>query len=190
MFFHAMAGRIGLIDTAVKTSQTGYAQRRIVKSMEDILVAYDGTVRNHMGKIVQFRYGEDGFDSCKVENQTIPLTGMSVEDIYMRYDLLQDNATKDIFTKEAKTRMGKQKADLREKCQTYIERMLKIRTELVENIFLGKNDNQVRLPVSFTNIIANIQGQLELNANNLPAGMYLIKLMYEGNIVTEKILKQ
>jgi DNA-directed RNA polymerase II subunit RPB1 len=165
MFFHAMAGRIGLIDTAVKTSQTGYAQRRIVKSMEDILVAYDGTVRNHMGKIVQFRYGEDGFDSCKVENQTIPLTGMSVEDIYMRYDLLQDNATKDIFTKEAKTRMGKQKADLREKCQTYIERMLKIRTELVENIFLGKNDNQVRLPVSFTNIIANIQGQLELNAN-------------------------
>jgi len=165
MFFHAMAGRIGLIDTAVKTSQTGYAQRRIVKSMEDILVSYDGTVRNHMGKIVQFKYGEDGFDSCKVENQTIPLVGMSVEDIYMRYDLLQDNATKDIFTKEAKTRMGKQKVELREKCQTYIERMIQMRTEIVDNIFLGKNDNQVRLPVSFVNIIANIQGQLELNAN-------------------------
>jgi DNA-directed RNA polymerase II subunit RPB1 len=165
MFFHAMAGRIGLIDTAVKTSQTGYAQRRIVKSMEDILVCYDGTVRNHMGKIVQFQYGEDGFDSCKVENQNIPLVGMSVEDIYMRYDLLQDNATKDIFTKETKTRMGKQKAELREKCQKYIERMIEFRTELVENVFLGKNDNQIRLPVSFPNIIANIQGQLELNAN-------------------------
>jgi DNA-directed RNA polymerase II subunit RPB1 len=165
MFFHAMAGRIGLIDTAVKTSQTGYAQRRIVKSMEDILVTYDGTVRNHMGKIVQFRYGEDGFDSCKVENQTIPLVSMSVEDIYMRYDLLQDNSTKDIFTKETKTRMGKQKAELREKCQKYIERMITMREELVDKIFLGKNDNQVRLPVSFTNIIANVQGQLELNAN-------------------------
>ena len=165
MFFHAMAGRIGLIDTAVKTSQTGYAQRRIVKSMEDILVAYDGTVRNHMGKIVQFRYGEDGFDSCKVENQTIPLVSMSIEDIYMRYDLLQDNTTKDIFTKEAKTRIGKQKSELREKCQKYIERMIMMREELVDKIFLGKNDNQVRLPVSFTNIIANVQGQLELNAN-------------------------
>ena len=48
MFFHAMAGRIGLIDTAVKTSQTGYAQRRIIKSLEDITVCYDMTVRNHM----------------------------------------------------------------------------------------------------------------------------------------------
>ena len=165
MFFHAMAGRIGLIDTAVKTSQTGYAQRRIVKSMEDILISYDGTVRNHMGKIVQFQYGEDGFDSCKVENQTIPLVGMSIEDIYMRYDLLQDNSTKDIFTKEAKTRISRQKVELREKCQKYIERMIHMRTELIDKIFLGKNDNQVRLPVSFVNIIANIQGQLELNAN-------------------------
>jgi DNA-directed RNA polymerase II subunit RPB1 len=165
MFFHAMAGRIGLIDTAVKTSQTGYAQRRIVKSMEDILVTYDGTVRNHMGKIVQFQYGEDGFDSCKVENQTISLVSMSIEDIYMKYDLLQDNSTKDIFTKEAKTRMGKQKVELREKCQKYIERMILMRTEIIDNVFLGKNDNQVRLPVSFINIIANVQGQLELNAN-------------------------
>ena len=93
MFFHAMAGRIGLIDTAVKTSQTGYAQRRIVKSMEDILVTYDGTVRNHMGKIVQFQYGEDGFDSCKVENQTISLVSMSIEDIYMKYDLFLDSSS-------------------------------------------------------------------------------------------------
>ena len=71
MFFHAMAGRIGLIDTAVKTSETGYIQRRIVKSLEDIYVSYDQTVRNHMGKIVQFAYGEDSFDSTKVENQNI-----------------------------------------------------------------------------------------------------------------------
>ena len=88
MFFHAMAGRIGLIDTAVKTSQTGYAQRRIIKSMEDILVTYDGTVRNHMGKVVQFHYGENGFDSTKVESQSIPLTTMSIEDIYLRWDIL------------------------------------------------------------------------------------------------------
>jgi DNA-directed RNA polymerase II subunit RPB1 len=45
-FFHAMGGREGLIDTAVKTSETGYIQRRLVKALEDVMVRYDGTVRN------------------------------------------------------------------------------------------------------------------------------------------------
>lgn len=163
MFFHAMAGRIGLIDTAVKTSQTGYAQRRIIKSMEDILVTYDGTVRNHMGKIVQFTYGDNGFDSCKVENQMIPLVEMSMEDIYMRYDL--ESGGVHPFTKETKTKMSRQMKSLKSKCQEYIDKMIENRDLLVNNIFAGKNDNKVRLPVSFIHIIANIQGQLELNAN-------------------------
>ena len=162
MFFHAMAGRIGLIDTAVKTSQTGYAQRRIIKSMEDILVTYDGTVRNHMGKIVQFAYGDNGFDSCKVENQIIPLVEMSIEDIYMRYDLTVE---KHPFTKETKTKMSRQTKMLTSKCQEYIEKMIENRDLLVNNIFAGKNDNKVRLPVSFVHIIANVQGQLDLNGN-------------------------
>ena len=170
MFFHAMAGRIGLIDTAVKTSQTGYAQRRIIKSMEDILVTYDGTVRNHMGKIVQFTYGDNGFDSCKVENQMIPLVEMSIEDIYMRYDLVFDSSVSGknqsvIFTKETKSKISRQMELLKTKCQEYINKMIENRDLLVNNIFSGKNDNRVKLPVSFTHIIANIQGQLELNAN-------------------------
>ena len=163
MFFHAMAGRIGLIDTAVKTSQTGYAQRRIIKSMEDILVTYGGTVRNHMGKIVQFNYGDNGFDSCKVENQMISLVEMSIEDIYMRYDLLLD--TEKSFTKGTKTRNTSQMKTLKQKCKEYINKMIENRDLLVNNIFVGKNDNKVRLPVSFMHIIANIQGQLDLNAN-------------------------
>lgn len=51
LFFHAMGGRVGLIDTAVKTSQTGYIQRRLVKSLEDLKVEYDMTVRNNKQKI-------------------------------------------------------------------------------------------------------------------------------------------
>ena len=58
-YFHAMAGRVGLIDTACKTSQTGYIQRRLIKGMEDIKVEYDMTVRNNKKKIIQFVYGED-----------------------------------------------------------------------------------------------------------------------------------
>jgi DNA-directed RNA polymerase II subunit RPB1 len=136
--------------------------------MEDILVTYDGTVRNHMGKIVQFKYGDNGFDSCKVENQSIPLTEMSIEDIYMRYDFGDgdsDNPMYLIFTKEAKTRMMKQKPQVREKTQKYIEKMIEDRVLLVENVFGGKNDNKVKMPVSFPHIIGNVQGQLGLNAD-------------------------
>jgi DNA-directed RNA polymerase II subunit RPB1 len=68
-FFHAMAGREGLIDTAVKTAETGYIQRRLVKAMEDVMVKYDGTVRNSVGDIVQFIYGEDGLDGAHMEKQ-------------------------------------------------------------------------------------------------------------------------
>ncbi|KAF1985661.1 beta and beta-prime subunits of DNA dependent RNA-polymerase [Aulographum hederae CBS 113979] len=70
-FFHAMAGREGLIDTAVKTAETGYIQRRLVKALEDVMAKYDGTVRNSLGDIVQFVYGEDGLDAVHIEEQTM-----------------------------------------------------------------------------------------------------------------------
>lgn len=76
-FFHAMAGREGIIDTAVKTSRTGYIQHRLVKAMEDIIVAYDRTVRNSSGHIIQFLYGEDGMDGRWIESQMINIIGMN-----------------------------------------------------------------------------------------------------------------
>lgn len=76
-FFHAMAGREGLIDTAVKTAETGYIQRRLVKALEDVMCKYDGTVRNSLGDIVQFVYGEDGLDGGHIEQQTIDMIACS-----------------------------------------------------------------------------------------------------------------
>ena len=170
LFFHAMGGRIGLIDTAVKTSQTGYIQRRLIKGLEDLKVEYDMTVRNSKGKIIQFAYGDDGFDSTKVENQAIPLVGMSVEDVYMHYDIIgvndQTSDTIAVYTKGAVSRMKKQKAEAKEKCKYYVEKMLEARETIVKSVFKNKNDNNVVQPVSFQNIIANIQGQLGLGANS------------------------
>ena len=57
-----MAGREGLIDTAVKTSRTGYLQRCLIKQLESLVVSYDLTVRDNDGSIVQFLYGDDGVD--------------------------------------------------------------------------------------------------------------------------------
>jgi len=58
-----MAGREGLIDTAVKTSRSGYLQRCLVKHLENLTVSYDGSVRDMDGGIVQFYYGEDGVET-------------------------------------------------------------------------------------------------------------------------------
>lgn len=64
-YFHMMAGREGLIDTAVKTSRSGYLQRCIIKGMEGLKVEYDTSVRDSDGSMVQFLYGEDGLDITK-----------------------------------------------------------------------------------------------------------------------------
>ncbi|XP_054850998.1 DNA-directed RNA polymerase I subunit RPA1 [Eublepharis macularius] len=66
-FFHCMAGREGLVDTAVKTSRSGYLQRCIIKHLEGLIVHYDLTVRDSDGSIVQFLYGEDGLNVPKIQ---------------------------------------------------------------------------------------------------------------------------
>lgn len=171
LFFHAMGGRIGLIDTAVKTSQTGYIQRRLIKGLEDLKVEYDMTVRNNKGKIVQFAYGDDGFESTKTENQIIPLVGMSTEDIYLHYDIVGVNdQTADsinVYGKGASTRLKKQRADTKARCAKYIDNMLTARDTIVVSVFHNKNDNGVKLPVAFQSTIANIQGQLHLNSSTI-----------------------
>jgi len=64
-FFHSMGGREGLVDTAVRTSRSGYMQRRLVNALEDLKVESDGTVRHTNGEIIQFIYGEDGVDPVR-----------------------------------------------------------------------------------------------------------------------------
>ena len=64
-FFHAFGGREGLVDTAQKTAESGYIQRRIIKKMEDCKIHYDGSVRNAQNRIIQFSYGGDGLDPRK-----------------------------------------------------------------------------------------------------------------------------
>jgi DNA-directed RNA polymerase subunit A' len=63
-----MGGREGLVDTAVRTQQSGYMQRRLINALEHLRLEYDGTVRNSVGDIIQFKYGEDGVDPAKSDH--------------------------------------------------------------------------------------------------------------------------
>ena len=154
------------------TSQTGYIQRRLIKGLEDLKVEYDMTVRNNRGKIVQFAYGDDGFDSTKVENQVIPIVGMSIEDIYMHFDIIGINDATNvdiisIYTKGTITRMKKQRENTMAKTKQYIDFMLESRETVIKNIFKYKNDKMVRVPVAFQHIITNIQHQLGFNNHSV-----------------------
>lgn len=84
-FFHAMGGREGIIDTAVKTAETGYLQRKLVKALEDAMVGYDSLARNGRGHVIQFIYGEDGMDGTAIEKQpllTLMLNNQQIADLF------------------------------------------------------------------------------------------------------------
>ena len=169
LFFHAQGGRVGLIDTAVKTSQTGYIQRRLIKGMEDLKVEYDMTVRNNKNKIVQFTYGDDSFDTVKIEKQKLSLIHMSLDDIYSHFHIPQSD--KDEILKSAFTpKVLKRLQDQEEKCKIIIKKwidfMIDQRDEIMKHIFKYKNDDYIYSPVAFQYIIDNIKNQTHIQSNS------------------------
>ena len=139
-FFHAQAGREGLIDTAVKTSDTGYIQRRLMKTMEDQHVEYDGTVRNVTGSIIQFKYGDDGIDTVYVENQPCDLVLKTMENIYSEYALTPDDVNPFLAEPVAET------PDL-------VEEIIGDRDMLFQTVFRHKKLDVLQAPVNLKRLI-------------------------------------
>jgi DNA-directed RNA polymerase II subunit RPB1 len=171
LFFHAMGGRVGLIDTAVKTSSTGYIQRRLIKGMEDLKIEYDMTVRNNKGRVVQFSYGEDGIDPVKVESQIVPLVNLGLDEIYAHYHMPSSDP-KDVvftaaFTKGVISRMKKQKAENDAKCKQWIDFMIEQREKVIQRVFRNKNTDRVFLPVAFAHTINNVKGLQQISNNSI-----------------------
>lgn len=110
-FFHAIGGRVGLVDTAVKTAETGYMSRRLMKSLEDLSTQYDRTVRNSSANVVQFRFGDDDLDPVDMEASAKPVdfertyshieaTTFNIEDIGLNTDQIL-RLTEDMLSKHA-----------------------------------------------------------------------------------------
>ena len=171
LFFHAMGGRVGLIDTAVKTSSTGYIQRRLIKGLEDLMVNYGMTVRTNKNKIVQFAYGDDNIDPMKVENQSIPLVNMNMQDIYSHFNVPDEigntKTLSHVFLKNVLARYKKQQKEMMEYCNKYTQFMIEMRDKLVKNVFKYKDESTVNSPVGFAFIIGNVQGQTNITVSSL-----------------------
>ena len=169
LYFHAMGGRTGLIDTAVKTSSTGYIQRRLIKALEDISVRYDMTVRNSKNKIIQFQYGTDSINTMKVENVVLPITKMSLEEIFTHFKIPENKELKTItnYSKDTIKRFKKQKKLLVTKTKKIVNYMLEQRNLIAEHVFNYDDNVSIHIPVNFYRIINNVQNNLHITSNNI-----------------------
>jgi DNA-directed RNA polymerase II subunit RPB1 len=93
-FFQVMAGREGIINTAIKTADTGYTQRKLIKFLEDVKVEYDGTVRNANNKVIQYVYGDNGINTEKQIEQKIALITLNDQEVRQKYIYSQEELAK------------------------------------------------------------------------------------------------
>jgi DNA-directed RNA polymerase II subunit RPB1 len=147
-FFHAMSGREGLIDTAVKTAETGYIQRQMVKAMEDLVTQHDGTVRDARGGIVQFHYGEDGISCTKVETQGLPIHNMSNDEIRKLIGL------QDVKWDEVLSESRSENAEL---VNSFVDQVIQDRDMLVNGVFRNGRSKSLMGPMNLERMIMNLK---------------------------------
>ena len=181
LFFHAMGGRVGLIDTAVKTSTTGYIQRRLIKGMEDIQVMYDYTIRNNKNKVIQFSYGGTNWDTTLIESMKFELIDNKTIDIYQNYSYEFMNKFEDINIKkprknthlkmiyDSKTllRFKDQMDGLKQRCQSDINYLIEKRDKMITKVYNYEDEQKIYLPVHFTNTIERVKNHFHITTHSL-----------------------
>jgi len=158
-FFHAMAGREGTIDTSVKTSETGYIQRRLVKLLEDIMVNYDGTVRNSTGNIIQFIYGEDGIAGEYIEDQKFETFNMDDNTLKKNYKLFENDNDKINYLSQflegtVINLIQNQIEQLSDLSDHEFEQIKNDRDDMKKNT-LNNDDDSIHIPININRIITN-----------------------------------
>ena len=156
-FFHAMSGREGLIDTAVKTAETGYIQRQMVKAMEDLVTQHDGTVRDARGGIVQFHYGEDGISCTKVEVLGLPIHSMEDEEIRKLIGL-QGVKWEDVLTDDAG------RSENAEMINALVDQVIADRNMLVNGVFRNGRSKSLMGPMNLERMIMNLKIKFGIQA--------------------------
>jgi DNA-directed RNA polymerase II subunit RPB1 len=145
-FFHSMSGREGVIDTAIKTADSGYISRKLMKALEDFSVDYYNKVVNSGGQIIQFLYGDDGIDPVYVERQKFKTMLLSLKEIDEKYDVKKS-------TKKSKEQLQQIKDDR--------DFLISIR-----HVYENSNMGQVFLPVNIERIILNTENSKNSKTEN------------------------
>ena len=161
-YFHAMGGREGLIDTAVKTSETGYIQRKLIKAMEDIKVNEDYTVRSSSNIIVQFLYGGDGMDATFVESQPLLLSKLDTQGLIEMFLMKSTYNWEKVLNKSTIEELNSDK-DRDKKLQDNFKNILSIYEFVVRELFANDIENNILFPVHIQRILQNKCGTKQLS---------------------------
>lgn len=165
-FMDAMTGREGLIDTAIKTAESGYIQRRLIKCMEDLAVHYDGTVRNGNNVIIQYLYGDSQLDQVKQKMTQLKTLKMNNEKIKEKYYFTKDEIEQ--LVKKFKLN----KTDVENLNDDFYEELLEFRN-LLRTSYRRTHmeyktlDDSYFMPVSFNRIIDNARYGIESKLEDL-----------------------
>lgn len=171
-YFHTMAGREGLIDTAVKTSDTGYLQRKLMKALEDVHASYDGTVRTANSELIQLFYGEDGLDGARIEgNQEfnlIALDNKGMESLY-KYEYNADGSFSDrmgdlYMDPLVRETLIKDPVNLR-KLQGEFDQLLSDRTQARAFLKL-ESTPKLNLPVNIGRLVQNARSRFVMGRSS------------------------
>ena len=144
--------------TVLDTSETGYIQRRLVKAMEDVKVYYDNTVRNAKNSIIQYIYGEDGMDGCKIESHYIPTIQMNSMDMEQNYHLCESDKLKYHMTDKAHKDITKKTY---ERCSEHFKKISEDKEFLIDKVFNGIKTTNIKYPIPFDRIIKNAYERLQ-----------------------------
>ncbi|KAK2759928.1 hypothetical protein FQN54_002664 [Arachnomyces sp. PD_36] len=156
--FHAISGREGLVDTAVKTAETGYMSRRLMKSLEDLSMRYDNTVKNSSDNIVQFQYGDDKLDPVDMEGKAKPV----------HFDRTFTHAESTTFENDDK---GLSRTEIMELCEELlsVERAKLTRSDLNGNAleYTDRSDHGIDQHESARDFLQSVEDYVKIKADRL-----------------------
>ena len=196
-YFHAMGGREGLIDTACKTAATGYIQRKLVKSMEDLYVSYDYSVRNSTGCIVQYVYGDDGMEGINIESQSLIITKYNTDKLCEKFlfadntdwsKILEPSVIKSLTDiKDYKTKLNDSFIQLLE----HKDYLYKIKNTLENNILYPIDINRLcknKCLQKDNDILSNISPLYILEKNNELKEKLIINEVFNNNKIIQILI--
>jgi DNA-directed RNA polymerase II subunit RPB1 len=175
-WFHAQAGRVGIISKAIKTAETGYIQRKLIKAMEDLRVCYDGTVRNANNVMIQTVYGNDGFDAHFHERQRIPF--LNYNDLKMQREF-KHSPSEDlskILTADAYEKFSSN-TDKRKLLDEEYAQIHEYYTYLKDHVFTKSIPANVQAPINMERLVKNVVAKFKLDKELLADidPLYIVK---------------
>lgn len=168
-FFMSMGARTGTINTSIKTADTGYRQRQMIKALEDLYVRYDDSIRDTYDNIVQFYYGDDNFDPVHLEKVTVSMMEYNDATMTKEYRWTVADILPIMVTKDVHTSLQKDSTAIAQVLEQEWTQLMMDRKHLREEIFrnMKKMDPSIHSPINFFRLVREFKFKFNIQPNDV-----------------------